>query len=121
MTGAFMDFPFKMASPRGSGRKASLLERPLGRGGAVGALGDARRLAAPIAKVIELGAAHLAAPQNLNRIDYWRIDGKDPLDALAVGDLANGEILVEAPAAARDANAFVGLDAGALALGDLDG
>src|SRR5208282_1446895 len=36
------------------------------------------------------------------------------------GNLADREVLVEAVAAARDAYAFVSLDAGALALGDLD-
>src|ERR1700722_16989848 len=85
----------------------------------VAALGDARRLAAAIAQGIELGAAHLAAAQHLHRVDHRRIDREDALDALAIGNLTHREALVEAAAAARDAHAFVGLNAGALALLDL--
>src|ERR1700685_1747123 len=98
----------------------SLLARLLGGRRVVRALSDPGRLAAAIAQVIELGAPDLAAPHHLNRIDHRRIDRKDALDALAVGDLAHREILVEAMAASRDADAFVSLDAGALAFGDLD-
>src|SRR5271156_467276 len=98
----------------------SLLARLLGGRRVVRALSDPGRLAAAIAQVIELGAPDLAAPDHLNRVDHRRIDRKDPLDALAIGDLAHREILVEAVAAARDAHAFVSLDAGALAFRDLD-
>src|ERR1700734_2273729 len=101
-------------------RAGSLLARLLGGRRVVRALGDPGRLAAAIAQVIELGAPDLAAPQHLNRIDHRRIDRKDALDALAVGNLAHREVLVEAVAAPRDADAFVGLDAGALAFRDLD-
>src|SRR5882672_9086857 len=83
-------------------------------------LGDARRLAAPSAQVIELGATHLAAAHDLHRVDHRRKDREDALDALAVGDLAHGEILVEAGAGAPDADALIGLDAGTLALDHLD-
>ena len=65
---------------------------------AVRALGDTRRLAAPIAQVIELGAAHLAATHDLDGVDVRRIDREDALHALAVGDLANGEALLETAA-----------------------
>src|ERR1700733_3119656 len=101
-------------------RAGSLLARLLGGRRVVRALGDPGRLAAAIAQVIELGAPDLAPPEHLNRIDHRRIDRKDPLDALAVGNLAHREVLVEAVAAPRDADAFVGLDAGALAFRDLD-
>src|SRR5262245_48661320 len=83
-------------------------------------LADARGLAAATAQVIELGAAHLAAAHDLDRVDHGRIERKDALHTLAVGNLAHGEILVEARARAADANALIGLDAGALALDHLD-
>src|SRR5262249_13192900 len=52
--------------------------------------------------------------------DRWRVDRKNALDTLAIRDLADGEILVEAAARAGDADAFIGLDAGARTLGHLD-
>src|SRR5271156_7118122 len=100
-------------------RVGSLLARLL-RGGAVRAFGDAGRLAAAVAEVIELGAPDFAAPDYLNRVDHRRIDREDALDALAVGDLAHREVLVEAMAATGDADAFVGLNASPLAFRDLD-
>src|SRR6266852_237531 len=90
-----------------------------GLAGALLALADAGRFAAPLAQVIELGAAHLAAAHHLDRIDHRRIERKDALDALAVGDLAHGEVLVEAGARAADADALIGLDSAALALDHL--
>src|SRR5215467_927387 len=84
------------------------------------ALEDAGRLAAPSAQVIELGAAHLAAAHDLDRVDHRRIDREHALHALAVGDLAHREVLVEAVAGAPDTDALIGLDAGALALDHLD-
>src|SRR5712691_9077684 len=83
-------------------------------------LRDARRLAAAAAQIIKLGAAHLAAADDLDRVDHGRIERKDALHALAVGNLAHGEVLVEARARPADANALIGLDAGALALDHLD-
>src|SRR6185437_333740 len=87
--------------------------------GSLDALRDTGRLAAAIAQIIELGAPDLAAPHHFDRVDHRRIDRKNALDALAVGDLAYSEILVEALPAAGDADAFIGLHAGALTLGDL--
>src|SRR5438477_5739524 len=84
------------------------------------ALGDARRLAAPAAQIIQLGAPHLAAAHELDRIDHRRIEREHPLDALAVRDLAHREVLVEAAAGAPDAHALIGLHAAALALDHLD-
>src|SRR4051794_36623226 len=83
-------------------------------------LGDAGRLAAAIAQVIELGAADLAAADHLDRIDHRRIEREDALDALAIRDLADREALLQAAAVASDAHALIGLDAGALALDHLD-
>src|SRR5262245_48995472 len=85
-----------------------------------GALGDARRLAAAAAQVIELGTAHLAAAHDLDRIDHRRIERKHALHTLAIGNLAHGEVLVETVPGAADTHAFVGLHAGALALDHLD-
>src|SRR6202008_778308 len=81
---------------------------------------DAGRLAAPSAQVIQLGAPHLAATDDLDRVDHRRIERKHALDALAVRDLAHREVLVEAVAGAADAHALVGLHARALALDHLD-
>src|SRR6185437_4838911 len=84
------------------------------------ALGDARRLAGQAAQVIELGAPHLAAAHHLDRRDARRVEREDALDALAVRDLAQGEIRVDPGVLAPDAHALEGLDALALALDDLD-
>ena len=59
-------------------------------------LGDAGRLAAQAAQVIELGAADLAAAHDLDRVDHRRVEREHALDALAVGNLADREVLVEA-------------------------
>src|SRR5438874_4695600 len=89
-------------------------------GGALGLFDDAGRLAAQLTQVIQLGATHLAAAHNLDRVDHGRHHGKYALDAFAVGDLANGEALVEPAAGTADADAFIGLHAGALAFDHLD-
>src|SRR5262245_54533754 len=86
---------------------------------AVLALDDAGGLAAAAAQVIELRAAHLAAAHDLDRVDQRRVEREHALDALAVGDLAHREALVQAAARARDAHALIGLHAGALALDHL--
>src|SRR5262249_48080649 len=83
-------------------------------------LDDAGALAAQAAQVIELGPAHFAAAHHLDRVDHRRIQREHALDALAVRNLAHGEILVEARAGAADADALIGLDAAALALYHLD-
>src|SRR6516225_230289 len=83
-------------------------------------LADARCLAAATAQVIKLGAAHLAAAHELDRVDHRRIKRKHALHAFAIGNLAHGEILVEARARAADTNALISLDAGAVALDHLD-
>src|SRR5437764_12200970 len=84
-------------------------------GAAVLLLGDARLLAAQAAQVIELGAAHLAAAHDLDRVDHRRIERKHTLDALAIGILAHDEVLVEPEAGAPDAHALICLHAAALA------
>src|SRR5262245_48280204 len=84
------------------------------------ALDDARRLAAASAQIIELGASHLAATHDLDRVDHRRIEREYALNALAIRDLTNREVLVEARAGAADADAFVGLNAAFLALDHLD-
>ena len=75
-------------------------------------LGDAGALAAQAAQVIQLGAADLAAAHDLDRVDHRRVEREHALDALAVGDLADREVLLQARAGAADADALVGLDAG---------
>src|SRR5262249_45701796 len=58
-------------------------------------LDDAGALAAQAAQVIELGAAHLAAAHDFDRVDHRRIEREHAFHALAVGNLAHGEILVQ--------------------------
>src|SRR5262245_48752230 len=83
-------------------------------------LDDAGALAAQAAQIIELGATHLAAAHDLDRVDHRRIEREHAFHALAVGNLAHGEILVQPGAGAADADPFVGLDAGAFTLDHLD-
>src|SRR5262249_62408093 len=52
--------------------------------GAILLLGDAGRLAAPAAQVIELGAADLAAAHDLDGVDHRRIDREHALDPLPI-------------------------------------
>src|SRR5262249_36026911 len=82
-------------------------------------LHNARRFAAPSAQEGELGAAHFAAAHNLDGVDHRGIERKDAFHAFAIGDLANGKILVQAGTGAPDADALIGLDARALALDHL--
>src|ERR1019366_5105415 len=77
---------------------------------------DARLLAAQAAQVIKLGAAHLAAAHDLDRVDHRRVQREHALDALAIRNLAHGEVLVQPGARAADAHALVGLDAALVAL-----
>src|ERR1700757_1128857 len=51
-------------------------------------LGDAARLAAQVAQVIELGAAHDALPDDLDFPDVRAIEREHALDALVEADLA---------------------------------
>src|SRR5690606_17660238 len=80
------------------------------------ALGDAGALAGAAAQVIELGAADDAAADHLDVLDVRRVEREDALDAFAEAHLADGEIAVDAAVRAGDADAFVVLHAGALAL-----
>src|SRR3981189_1520670 len=83
-------------------------------------LDDAGRLAAQVAQVIQFCATHLAAAHHVDRVDHRRHHGEYALDAFAVGDLADGEALVEPAAGTADADALIGLHAGALAFDHLD-
>src|SRR6185369_6780195 len=103
------------AKPRAFGHTQRRVELLADGGLAVLLLDDAGRLAAQLTQVIQLGAAH-----HLDRVDHRRHDREDALDAFAVGDLADGEALVEPAAGTADADAFIGLHAGALAFDHLD-
>src|SRR5262249_35863632 len=82
----------------------------VGTHGLAGALGDPRPLAGAAAQVIELGAPNDAAPDHLDRGDPGRIERKDALDALAVGDLAQRKARIDVGIAARNAQPLEGLD-----------
>src|ERR1019366_241343 len=53
-------------------------------------------LAAAVAQVIELGAAHGPAALDLDGLDHRREHRKHALDAFAEADLADGEVLLQA-------------------------
>lgn len=55
-------------------------------------------LAGPLTQVIELGSPGLAASDRLDIDDVRRVQGKDPFDALVIGESPNGEVFVNAPA-----------------------
>jgi hypothetical protein len=68
--------------------------------------------------VVELGATDDAAALHLDGFDHRRQQREHAFHALAEGDLADGEVLVDAGPRAGDADAFVGLDPLALAFLD---
>src|SRR5262245_48068727 len=82
------------------------------------ALGDTRALAGAAAQVIELGTTHDAAANHGDAVDVRRIDREHALHAFAERNLANGEVRADALVRTGDDDAFVGLDAGALAFDD---
>src|SRR5438093_3358768 len=83
-------------------------------------LADARALARALAHVIELGAAHVAFPLQLDRIDRRGIGLEGALDALPRGHFAHGERGIDPAVPLGDHHALVGLHALALAFDDAD-
>src|ERR1700722_17782888 len=81
---------------------------------------NARRFARQVAQVIQLRAAHTAAPLDCDLGDARAVDRESALDALAVRNLAHRERGVEAAVAARYDHALVGLHALAIAFDHLD-
>src|SRR5690606_11177241 len=88
-------------------------------GSEVALLLDAGLLAREVAQVVELGAAHIAAGDDLDLVDGRGVHGEDALHADAEGDLADPEGLADAVALAADDVALEDLDTGAVALDDL--
>src|SRR5205085_8549243 len=80
---------------------------------------DARGFAAEIPEVVELCASDPAMAFNLDLVDGRRVEGEHPLHAHAAGNLAHGEHLPGAAAAARDHQALEDLNALFLAFFDL--
>src|SRR5262245_60261561 len=105
-------------APRPLGSLFGLLGDQLALG--LDVLGDAARLAAQIAQVIELGAAHHALAHHLDLPDRGAVEREDALDAFAEADLAHRERGVHAGILAGDAKALVDLDALAVAFLHLD-
>src|SRR5579875_3077093 len=70
------------------------------------ALGDAGRLPAAVAQVVELGAADGAAALHFDRLDVGADGREHPLHALAEADLSDREGLHHAFAGAGDAHAL---------------
>src|SRR5690606_7666455 len=80
------------------------------RGSALAFLADPGRLAAQPPQVVELGAPHAPAPDQLDRVDRRRVDREDALDADAARDLADREALTDTRATPADAHALEDLD-----------
>src|SRR6478752_5997778 len=72
---------------------------------------DSRRLAGEMAQVVELRAAHAAAPHDLDVGQHGAVEREDALDADAVGDLADREGRAHAGSTLGDAHAFERLNA----------
>src|ERR1700733_13132654 len=81
---------------------------------------DTRGLASQVAQVVQLGAPHTAAALDRDLGDARAVDRESALDALAVRNLAYRERGVETSIAARDDDAFIRLDALAIAFDHLD-
>ena len=81
-------------------------------GACVRALDDTGGLTAAATEIVQLGAADTAAADDFDLGDEGRVDREHAFDAFAVGDLADGEALVDAAAGAGDDDAFVGLACG---------
>src|SRR2546422_11351712 len=77
-----------------------------GRDGDPALLADPRRFPGEPAQEVQLGAPYPALPQQADFGDQRRVQREDPLDAHTRGNLADGERLVDAAAAPRDANAL---------------
>src|SRR6266702_2437364 len=83
-------------------------------------LADARALAGELAHIVELGAAHVAFPLQLDRIDRRGKGLEGALDALPRGHFAHGERGIDPAVLLGDDHALVGLHALALAFDDAD-
>src|SRR4051812_44228455 len=81
---------------------------------------DLGLLAAEVAQVVELRATHVTAGQDLDLVDDRGVQREGALHADAEGDLAHREGAAHARALDPDADALEHLDAGAVALDDLD-
>src|SRR5262245_11792479 len=117
---AFFDHCGRLGDRSGSGLCAGASAVGAGPHAVAGALGDPRRLAGAAAEVIELGPANHAATNHLDRGDARRIERKNPLHPLPIGDLAQSKVRVDAGVLAADAHALENLDALALVFDDLD-
>src|SRR5215218_5341968 len=85
------------------------------------ALLDAGGAPGQAAQVVELGAADLTEPHDLDLVEARAIDQERALDANAIRrDAADGEVLVDPPGAAADDHALERLNALAAPLDDLD-
>src|SRR5215208_692613 len=80
---------------------------------------DLGGLAAQVAQVVELGAADVAAGDDLDALEDRRVEREGALDTDAEGDLADREGAADAGAVHADHHALEDLDAGAGALDDL--
>src|SRR5437762_4626385 len=106
-------FLLELLAARPLGRFLGLLGDQLALG--LDVLGDAARLAAQVAQVIELGAADRALAHYFDLPDAGTVEREHALDAFAEADLAHRERGIHAGILAADAQALVDLDALAVA------
>src|SRR5215207_2150317 len=113
---------FQTTPSRGRGRSRGEPNRGVGstRPSELAPLLDLCGLAAQVAQVVELGAAYVTARHDLDGLEDRRVEREGPLDADAEGDLADGEGAADAGSVDPDDDALEDLDAGAVALDDLD-
>src|SRR5947208_5306929 len=81
---------------------------------------DLRRLTAQFAQVVQLGAPDVAAGHDLDLLHDRGVQREGPLDTDAEADLADREGLLQATTLAADHDTLEDLDAGPVALDDLD-
>src|SRR5690606_39563570 len=79
-----------------------------------------RGLAGPLPQVVQPRPAHIAPADDLNLVHPRRVQRERALDAHALGHLADGAGLVQAPARPAQDDAFKHLDALPIRLDDLD-
>src|SRR5712691_1751190 len=88
---AFASYRYGAAGGTPGGSRRLLFARGGGGHGAGALFLEPRRLAGEVTQVIELRAAHPAAPHDVHALDPGRVQRERALDADAVGDAAHGE------------------------------
>ena len=81
---------------------------------------DPSGLAGELAHIVDASPTDTSMADDFDAGDRWRVNREDPLDADAIGDLADGSRLADPVATTLDDNAFVDLDPLLLVFDDPD-